>query len=87
LTRLNALHPAQKLWCRLLPEIARALVEKVKANTTIDWTVEESVQSKMRVIVKRILRKYGHPPDKQDKAIQTVLDQSKLLADDWAQAV
>jgi type I restriction enzyme, R subunit len=62
-----------------LRDIARELVESVRANTSIDWTIRESVRAKLRVIVKRILRKYGYPPDKQEKATQTVLEQAELL--------
>jgi type I restriction enzyme R subunit len=67
-----------------LKEIARELVETVRNNVTIDWTVKESVQAKLRVMVKRILRKHGYPPDKQEKATATVLAQAKLIASDWA---
>jgi len=67
-----------------LREIARELVEKVKKNATIDWTVKESVRAKLKVIVKRILRKYGYPPDKQLAATETILKQAELLADVWA---
>jgi type I restriction enzyme R subunit len=67
-----------------LKAIARELVETVRKNTSIDWTVKESVKAKLRVIVKRILRKYGYPPDKQEKATQTVLQQAELLAPEWA---
>jgi type I restriction enzyme R subunit len=49
----------------------------------IDWTVKESVRAKLRVVVKRVLRKYGYPPDKQEKATQTVLQQAELLCGDW----
>jgi type I restriction enzyme R subunit len=62
-----------------LQQIARELVESVRANTSIDWTIKESVRAKLRVIVKRILRKYGYPPDKQEMATQTVLEQAELL--------
>ena len=51
---------------------------------TIDWTEKQSVRAKLRVMVKRILRKYGYPPDKQAKAIHTVLQQAELLCADWA---
>jgi type I restriction enzyme, R subunit len=67
-----------------LKTIARELVETVRNNTTIDWTVRETVRAKLRVMVKRILRKYGYPPDKQDKATTTVLQQAELIAKDWA---
>ena len=63
--------------------IARELVSTVKKNITIDWSVRESVQAKLRLIVKRILRKYGYPPDKQEKATITVLEQAKRLGQDW----
>ena len=55
----------------------------VKKNITIDWSVRESVQAKLRVIVKKILRKYGYPPDKQEKATITVLEQTKLMGYEW----
>lgn len=64
--------------------IARELVESIKKNVTIDWTVRESVRAQMRVTVKRILKKYGYPPDKQEKAANTVIEQAELLCKDWA---
>jgi type I restriction enzyme R subunit len=64
--------------------IARDLVETVRQNTSIDWTVKESVRAKLRTMVKRILRKHGYPPDKQEKATQTVLEQAEVLCKDWA---
>jgi type I restriction enzyme R subunit len=67
-----------------LKTIARELVDTVRKNTAIDWTVKESVRAKLRTLVKRILRKYGYPPDKQEKATQTVLEQAELLCKDWA---
>jgi len=62
-----------------LRTIARELVETVRKNVTIDWTLRENVRAQLRVLVKRILRKYGYPPDKQEKATQTVLEQAELL--------
>ncbi len=59
--------------------IARELVEMIRKNVTIDWTVRENVRAQLRVMVKRILRKYGYPPDKQEKATRTVLEQAELL--------
>jgi type I restriction enzyme, R subunit len=50
---------------------------------TIDWTIKESVRANRRVLVKRILRKYGYPPDKQEKATLTVLEQAEVLCKDW----
>jgi type I restriction enzyme R subunit len=67
-----------------LRQIALELVDSVRSNATIDWTVKESVRARMRTIVKRILRKYGYPPDKQEKATLTVLAQAELLGKDWA---
>ena len=67
-----------------LATIARELVAAVRKNVTIDWTVRENVRAQLRVIVKRILRKYGYPPDKQEKATRTVLEQAELLSELWA---
>jgi type I restriction enzyme R subunit len=66
--------------------IARELVETVRKNVTIDWTMRENVRAHLRVLVKRILRKHGYPPDKQEKATQTVLEQAEVLSDSWARA-
>jgi type I restriction enzyme R subunit len=66
-----------------LRTIARELVATVRANVSIDWTVRENVRAKLRVLVKRILRKYGYPPDKQEKATQTVLEQAERLSEWW----
>ena len=67
-----------------LKELAHILVEKVKANTSIDWTIRESVKAKLKVIVKRILRRYGYPPDEQKMAVDRILKQSELFAENWA---
>lgn len=66
----------------ILRHIARDLVETVRNNTSIDWTVRENVQAKMRVAIKRILRKYNYPPDMEIKATETVLEQARLFAED-----
>jgi type I restriction enzyme R subunit len=66
-----------------LRDIARELVESVRRNVTIDWTMRENVRAKLRVLVKRILRKYGYPPDKQERATQTVLEQAEVLSAAW----
>ena len=66
-----------------LKKIARELVDNVKRNVSIDWTVKEGVRAKLRVLVKRILRKYGYPPDKQEKAAETVLQQAELVSAEW----
>jgi type I restriction enzyme R subunit len=67
-----------------LRAIARELVETVKKNVTIDWTIRDNVRAQLRVYVKRILRKHGYPPDKQEKATETVLEQAELLSGNWA---
>ncbi len=69
-----------------LRTIARELVATVRKNVTIDWTLRENVRAQLRVVVKRILRKHGYPPDKQEKATQTVLEQAELLSQEWAAA-
>ena len=68
----------------VLKTLARELVGTVRRNATIDWTVRESARAKLRTMVRRLLRKYGYPPDKQEKATLTVLEQAELLGRDWA---
>jgi type I restriction enzyme R subunit len=65
-----------------LRELAVVLTERVRQNTSIDWTIKESVRSKLRVIVKRTLRQFGYPPDMQKLATDTVLKQAELIADE-----
>jgi len=67
-----------------LRTIARELVATVRRNVTIDWTIRDNVRAQLRVLVKRILRKYGYPPDKQEKATQLVLEQAEVLSEGWA---
>lgn len=67
-----------------LKTIAQELVRTVRSNVTIDWTLRENVRAQLRVLIKRILRKHGYPPDKQEKATQTVLEQAALLSGEWA---
>ncbi|HEV7373078.1 MAG TPA: DUF3387 domain-containing protein, partial [Pyrinomonadaceae bacterium] len=67
-----------------LKAIARELVETVRRNVTIDWSVKESVRAKLRTLVKRILRKHGYPPDKQEQATDIVIKQAEHLCLDWA---
>ncbi len=67
-----------------LRTIARELVASVRPNASIDWTLRENVRAQLRVIVKRILRKFGYPPDKQEKATRTVLEQAEVLSEVWA---
>jgi type I restriction enzyme R subunit len=67
-----------------LRTIAKELVENVRKNISLDWTQRENVQAKLRVIVKRILKKYGYPPDMQERATQTVLEQAEVLSENWS---
>ena len=67
-----------------LRDIARELVETVRGNVTIDWTLRENVRANLRRLVKRILRKHGYPPDKQESATRTVLEQAEALSVGWA---
>jgi type I restriction enzyme R subunit len=66
-----------------LKTIARELADTVRRNVTIDWTMRDNVRAQLRVLVKRILRKYGYPPDKQEKATQIVLEQTEVLSEGW----
>jgi type I restriction enzyme R subunit len=68
-----------------LKTIARDLVVTVRKSVSIDWTRKEAVKAQIRVMVKRILRKYGYPPDRQEKATQTILQQAELLCGDWVE--
>ena len=63
--------------------IAAELITIVRKSVTIDWTLREGARAKIRVIVKRILRKYGYPPDLQEEAVKTVLAQAELLCAEW----
>jgi type I restriction enzyme R subunit len=68
-----------------LKHIAQELVNAVKRSVSVDWTKRENARAQIRVIVKRILRKYGYPPDKQEKATQTVLEQAEVLCQEWVE--
>jgi len=68
-----------------LRAIAQELLKAVRSNIKIDWTVRENVRAQMRVIIKRILRRHGYPPDKQARATQLVLEQAEVLCRDWAE--
>ncbi len=74
----------QVLGDETLRDIARELVETVRRNVRIDWTVREDVRANLRRLVRRILRKHGYPPDKQEKATVTVLEQAEALSWGWA---
>jgi type I restriction enzyme R subunit len=69
-----------------LKQIAQELVETVRRNVTIDWAERENVRANLRRNVKRVLRKYGYPPDKQEKATDTVLEQAEVLSEQWARS-
>ena len=66
-----------------LRAIAREIAGKVKSNATIDWTLKETVRARLIVLVRRVLNKYGYPPDKQKSAIELVMKQAENLADFW----
>ena len=74
----------QVLGDETLRDIARELVETVRGNVTIDWTLRENVRANLRRLVRRILRRHGYPPDKQEKATVTVLEQAEALSEGWA---
>ena len=76
----------QVLGDETLRDIARELVDTVRRNVTIDWTLRENVRANLRRLVRRVLRKHGYPPDKQEKATRTVLEQAEVLSADWAAA-
>jgi type I restriction enzyme R subunit len=67
-----------------LRAIARELAETVRRNATIDWAAKESVKARLRALVRRTLRRYGYPPDMQEQATRTVLEQAELLGLEWA---
>src|SRR2546423_5671667 len=67
-----------------LRKIALELTQMIRKSVTIDWTQRESVQAEIRLKVKKILRRYGYPPDKEKKATETVLEQAGIIARDWA---
>ncbi len=68
-----------------LRTIARELVETVRGNVAIDWTLRENVRANLRRLVKRVLRKHGYPPDRQEKATRMVLEQAEVLSAGWAE--
>ena len=76
--------PKEARWAHLKASAPQPTIGTI--NVTIDWTVCQNVRAQLRVIVKRILRKHGYPPDKQEKATQTVLEQAEVLSELWATA-
>jgi type I restriction enzyme, R subunit len=75
----------QVLGDKTLKLMARELVDMIRKNVTVDWTMRDSVQAKLRVMVRHLLKKYGYLQDKQERATFTVLEQAKLLCKDWAE--
>ena len=75
----------QVLGDETLRRIAWELVRTVYKNVTIDWTRRESVRANLRAAVRRILNKHGYPPDKREKAVETVLEQAEVLSAAWAE--
>lgn len=71
----------------VLKKLATELTEKLRASTSVDWQVRESVRAKMRLLIKRLLRKYKYPPEGQEEAVGMVLKQAEALADSWSAAV
>jgi hypothetical protein len=71
---------------KLLTQIARELTDTIRKSVTIDWTMKETVRAKLRTLVRRKLRQHGYPPDKTEKAVETVLRQAELFAEDWAES-
>jgi len=67
-----------------LKKIAHELTENLRANISVDWSQRESVRAKLRIMVKRILRKYKYPPDQAEGAVQLVLQQAEALGEAWA---
>ena len=69
---------------KTLKKIAHELTENLRQNLTVDWSERESVRARLRLMVKRILRKYKYPPDLQDAAVELVLQQAQALGVAWA---
>lgn len=65
----------------ILKQIARDLTNSIRNNMSVDWSIRASVQAKMKMVIKRLLKKYGYPPDKTDKAVETVMEQARLMCE------
>ncbi len=70
---------------KILRDIALELHRSIRNSITIDWTIRENIRAGMRRNVRRILRKYGYPPDKQEKATETIIEQAETLSEIWAE--
>lgn len=73
----------RELGDEILKKIAVELTDNLRKNTTIDWAVRETVRARLRLMIKRILRKYKYPPDQEQTAIDTVLEQAETLSESW----
>ncbi|MGE6473379.1 type I restriction enzyme endonuclease domain-containing protein, partial [Serratia proteamaculans] len=73
----------RELGDEILAKIAHELTDSLRANISVDWSSRESVRAKLRILVRRILRKYKYPPDKAEDAAQMILDQTELLCEGW----
>ena len=65
----------------ILKQIARDLTKSIKSNISIDWSIRENVQAKMKMIIKRLLKKYGYPPDNTPQAVDIIMEQTKLMCE------
>ncbi|MDP2400609.1 MAG: DUF3387 domain-containing protein, partial [Actinomycetota bacterium] len=74
----------RELGDEVLAQIAQELVERVRQSATIDWKVRQSARSQMKVMIKRLLRKYKYPPDQQEAAVKLVIEQAEVLSEGWA---
>ncbi len=75
----------RKLTDETLKKIAHELTENLRKNITVDWSKRESVRASLRLMVRRILRKYKYPPDMADTAVELVLQQAEILGEEWSQ--
>ena len=82
--RSNNESAVRELTDETLKKIAHELTESLRANLSVDWSSRESVRAKLRLLVKRILRKYKYPPDQQEAAIELVIEQARALGESWA---
>jgi len=73
----------RELGDEILKKIAHELTENLRKNLSVDWSERESVRARLRLMVKRILRKYKYPPDQQDAAVELVLQQAEALGEGW----
>ena len=74
----------RELGDEILKKIAVEITEKLRASTTVDWQVRESVRARLRILVRRCLQRWKYPPDKQDDAVELVLKQAETLSNEWS---